>query len=424
MGIADDDTHGYDQVHRDGPDYDCSSFVGHALAYGGFNINPSITTEFMAKAFEKMGWQSIAIASKRKKGDVFLVYNIKHHHVVLCVDDKKIVHASSNEYGSGKGGETGDQTGTEICVKNYYVPSGGWTYHFRYPQPSEKPPAPAKWEKAEAAYLSESQKQNNARKIFDRLSSYGWKLNPIAATLGNIEQESTINPGLWQSFAVGNTNLGYGLCQWTPATKIIGFAQDIGGDKSDGDLQLDYLHNETTTLGYWVKRHGYDISFKDFQKSTKDVKWLTSAFMWNYENPGKPHEENRWAYADKWQQFLSGYNPQPPVEPEEPEQPVPPAGEKGNLWPKIDASGFNTATLSKNQKEHLTKLNIGDRIYLRLTQDRGKKSFGTDFWGKRLHQVHDQYTIRDVRKDGYIVLQYKNEFCTININPKHIGGTA
>lgn len=37
---AKDNIHGYDQQHRNGPDYDCSSLVGTALYYAGFAISP------------------------------------------------------------------------------------------------------------------------------------------------------------------------------------------------------------------------------------------------------------------------------------------------------------------------------------------------------------------------------------------------
>ena len=42
--IAADDRHGYSQVHRNSPDYDCSSFVGTALANAGFPISIYSTT--------------------------------------------------------------------------------------------------------------------------------------------------------------------------------------------------------------------------------------------------------------------------------------------------------------------------------------------------------------------------------------------
>ena len=42
----------------------------------------------------------------------------------------KIGHASSSENG-GKYGTKGDQTGGEVCIRNFYVYSGGWSYVLR-----------------------------------------------------------------------------------------------------------------------------------------------------------------------------------------------------------------------------------------------------------------------------------------------------
>ena len=43
--IANDNTHGYAQDHRNGdPDYDCSSLVGTALNVAGFNVSKGSTT--------------------------------------------------------------------------------------------------------------------------------------------------------------------------------------------------------------------------------------------------------------------------------------------------------------------------------------------------------------------------------------------
>ena len=42
--IANDNTHGYSQANRYGPDYDCSSFVAAALRQGGFDVPASMWT--------------------------------------------------------------------------------------------------------------------------------------------------------------------------------------------------------------------------------------------------------------------------------------------------------------------------------------------------------------------------------------------
>ena len=129
VSIANDDSHGYDQVHRNSPDYDCSSLVATALHEAGFDVSPTSWTGNLRKQLLACGFKEIPINGDRKKGDIFLT---ESKHVVMCVDSGTIVHASVNEKGTAKGGKKGDQTGKEICTRSFYNPSYGWDYHFRY----------------------------------------------------------------------------------------------------------------------------------------------------------------------------------------------------------------------------------------------------------------------------------------------------
>lgn len=134
LAIAADDTHGYDQDHRLGPDYDCSSFVSTAYANAGLNINPANTTSTIERAFKAVGFVSVSDPHDRQRGDIF---GTAYHHVVMCIDHDNIVHASINEKGDTTGGETGDQNGKEICTRSFYTPDYGWGYHLRYPEKTE-----------------------------------------------------------------------------------------------------------------------------------------------------------------------------------------------------------------------------------------------------------------------------------------------
>ena len=71
----------------------------------------------------------------------------------------------------------------------------------------------------ESEPLSQSEMEVNATYIYSYLNDMGWTLNSISALLGNLQAESTINPGRWQNENVGSNSNGYGLVQWTPATK-------------------------------------------------------------------------------------------------------------------------------------------------------------------------------------------------------------
>ncbi len=138
VGIANDNRHGYDQKHRTGPDYDCSSLVTTALKKAGFNI-PIGTTSTMYGSLTSAGFKnvtssvSVGSGNGMKKGDVLLKPG---EHTAMYIGDKRIVHASINELGKTLGGKTGDQTGKEICTKGYY--NYPWTYVLRYAKKYKK----------------------------------------------------------------------------------------------------------------------------------------------------------------------------------------------------------------------------------------------------------------------------------------------
>ena len=128
VNIANDNSHGYDQTNRLGnPDYDCSSFISRALIEGGFHIASNSWTGNLLQQLIVNGFHSCK--KPWKPGDIHL--NILHH-VAMSVDENNIVHASINENGKTTGGNQGDQTGKEICIRSYYEYSRGWDYHLRY----------------------------------------------------------------------------------------------------------------------------------------------------------------------------------------------------------------------------------------------------------------------------------------------------
>lgn len=133
LNIANDPAHGYDQEHRNGPNYDCSSFVSTALNLAGFKISPYSWTGNMVPQLLADGWVKKDINAPREKGDIFIHTG---HHVIMCVDSTRIVQASINEKGTITGGKSGDQTGSEIYVCNFYTPGYGWEYHLSAPHAS------------------------------------------------------------------------------------------------------------------------------------------------------------------------------------------------------------------------------------------------------------------------------------------------
>lgn len=125
LGIAEDASHGYDQVNRWGPDYDCSSFVITAWQEAGVPVKAAGAsyTGNMYFAFINCGFKDVTNEVKLstgaglKKGDVLLN---KANHTELYIGGNKVVKASINEKGTTTGGKSGDQTGREIYVGGYY----------------------------------------------------------------------------------------------------------------------------------------------------------------------------------------------------------------------------------------------------------------------------------------------------------------
>lgn len=160
VAVAIDNNHGYDQAHRNGPNFDCSSLVGTALNKAGFNVSPKSWTGNLRKQLLACGFKAIPVNDARKRGDIFLS---EGHHVVMCTDSNNIVHASINENGTTRGGQSGDQTGNEICTRSFYTPSYGWDYHLRYDEPSVEKPVV----KQEDTVVGEIKATKSAKK-FDR----------------------------------------------------------------------------------------------------------------------------------------------------------------------------------------------------------------------------------------------------------------
>lgn len=131
VSIAADNSHGYDQIHRWGPDYDCSSLAISAYRAAGLELKGATYTGNMRAAFIKDGFKSIPYKKGMSlfRGDVLL--NEKHH-TAIYIGDGKIVQASINEKGKITGGKTGDQTGGEIAVRSFYEYKYGWDYILRF----------------------------------------------------------------------------------------------------------------------------------------------------------------------------------------------------------------------------------------------------------------------------------------------------
>lgn len=129
---------GYDQgnrwdirTHGEG---NCSSLTIFALREAGFDTGNASYTGDLAENLTARGWKRLpADISTCRPGDILLN---EVCHVVVVISgygwDAKIAQASIDENGNARGGQSGDQTGTETNVRGVYTYSRGWDCILRW----------------------------------------------------------------------------------------------------------------------------------------------------------------------------------------------------------------------------------------------------------------------------------------------------
>lgn len=136
VNIANDDSHGYDQASRWGPDYDCASLVIAAFKNAGVDVGGATYTGDMCSELGSHGFSLYAFdRSILQRGDIMW----RSGHTELYIGNNQQVGAHINENGGTRGGATGDQTGHEIDVQSYY--NNSWSMIIRY-NDSSIPSAP------------------------------------------------------------------------------------------------------------------------------------------------------------------------------------------------------------------------------------------------------------------------------------------
>ena len=161
---------------------------------------------------------------------------------------------------------------------------------------------------SESEPLSQSEMEVNAGYIYKSLSKSGWTKNAVSALLGNMQAESTINPGRWQSENVGSTSNGYGLVQWTPSTKYTEWCSENGfSDPSEMDNNISRILYEVENAIQWISTGQYPLSFKEFATSNESIEYLAKAFLLCYERPKDQSESvqnYRSQLANSWNTYL------------------------------------------------------------------------------------------------------------------------
>lgn len=175
---------------------------------------------------------------------------------------------------------------------------------------------------ARNSHLTDEETQNNGRIVASFFMAQGWNKKSVAALCGCMQQESQINPMLWQEYMPEwGPETGYGLVQWTPATRLTEKV-DIWhlGNYQDGTVQCMCILGEynTTDSDYkeWWIRSGWNLTFEQWAHNTAglDAQTLAYYFVNNYLRPFDPTNPNYGRYAAAWEQYMeSGEFPDTPT---------------------------------------------------------------------------------------------------------------
>lgn len=172
-------------------------------------------------------------------------------------------------------------------------------------------------------YLTQSQMEENAGYFWRATKNWGGGYSQMtmaacAAMLGNMQTESTINPGIWEDLIPNRDERGFGLVQWTPSKNYIAWctAESLPpGEMNTAIARIDY---EILNGLQWIQTSTYPYSFKEFlamSENDMDIGDLAYMFMYNYERPGTLDQPARKTQALNWFKYLGGVPPDPPDPP-------------------------------------------------------------------------------------------------------------
>lgn len=169
--------------------------------------------------------------------------------------------------------------------------------------------------------LTEEQASNNVLMCYYKLTREGYSPVAIAGITGNMWSESHVNPGQWEIGQFENYNRGYGLGQWTPAQKLVDWANSKGvAWRGNGDNQLQFL---IETPGQW--NSSYDpgapavnppVTFEEYKTANMTVEQASDYWLYYWEQPSYSQSaetrETRRQHARKYYELITGDIPPDP----------------------------------------------------------------------------------------------------------------
>lgn len=163
ISIANDNSHGYSQADRWGPDYDCSSFVitaweqaGVPVRSGGATYTGNMKGAFIGCGFTDVtNLVNLGSGGGIQAGDVLLCPS----HTCLAIGAGRVANCRTDEGHP----QAGDQSGNEIRLQSYW--NFPWTTVLRYTDKGQAAPDPV------IAYAESL----TGKPVEEKKEDHGWK---------------------------------------------------------------------------------------------------------------------------------------------------------------------------------------------------------------------------------------------------------
>lgn len=169
---------------------------------------------------------------------------------------------------------------------------------------------------ASAASAANITGSDNAQKVWNYFTGAGYSKAATAGILGNMQQESGVNPASIQGNGKGPAA---GIVQWenynTKSSRwkaMADYAASKGKDWTDLGSQLEFIDKELKTLGsFWsyqpnMAKAGTTATSYDAWKNSTSVDTATRQFEGAFERAGKPMMDNRISAANKYYSMYGG----------------------------------------------------------------------------------------------------------------------
>lgn len=146
---------------------------------------------------------------------------------------------------------------------------------------------------------SSNEKRSNENIVWDYLIEQGYSAIQVAGIIGNMYQESGVNPAREET-----NGIGYGLVQWSFGRRqqLEAFAESKGKSASDIYVQLEFLVKELKE-----GKQFYGTYAEQFA-NPYSVDQATEAFCWGFERPHKNYANMANRKAKAWEAYYRNVN--------------------------------------------------------------------------------------------------------------------